>query len=160
MNPSASEPLVLRTALQAAGRRYTRQRRTIYDCLVGEAGHPSAEEIFERARKRDPRLSLATVYKALEAFEAGRLIRKLVGGDGVARFDARADDHYHLHCARTGRVEDLPTPFDPDLIDRLDPGLAVRLEAVGFRLTGYRLELVGYFESAEPDDRRGAADRR
>ena len=148
MNFSALEPLALRSALEAAGRRYTRQRQAIYDRVAGFGGHPSAEEVFASARESIPHLSLATVYKALDAFEAGGVVRKLVGGDGIARYDARSDDHYHVRCLRSGRVEDLPTPFDPDLIARLDPDLVRRLEADGFRLTGYRLELVGYFESS------------
>ena len=49
---------------------------------------------------------------------------------------------------RSGAVRDLPTPFDPDLIARLDPDLVARLGRQGFRVTGYRLELVGYFEGA------------
>ncbi|MBX6311645.1 MAG: hypothetical protein IRY99_01780, partial [Isosphaeraceae bacterium] len=61
--------------------------------------------------------------------------------------------HYHLRCLRSGRVQDLPTPFDPDLITRLDPDLAARLRDQGFHVTGYRLELVGYFEG-EGDDPR------
>ena len=46
-------------------------------------------------------------------------------------------------------MHDLPTPFDPDLIAKLDPELTRNLEQTGFKVTGYRLELVGYFEGAE-----------
>ena len=101
-----------------------------------------------------PQISLATVYKALEALEASGLAAKIAGGDGSARFDGRNDDHYHLRCLRSGLVEDLATPFDPDLVAKLDPDLADRLQGRGFRVTGYRLELVGYFEGEGPP-RRG-----
>ena len=43
--------------------------------------------------------------------------------DAGARYDARRDLHYHFRCLRSGTVHDLPTPFDPDLIAKLDPRL-------------------------------------
>jgi Fur family peroxide stress response transcriptional regulator len=77
---------------------------------------------------------------------ASGLASRLTGGDGTARYDARPDRHYHLRCLASGAVRDLTTPFDPDLMDRIDPGLMPRLKEMGFRVTGYRLELVGYFD--------------
>jgi len=53
-------------------------------------------------------------------------------------------------------VHDLPTPFDPDLLTKLDPQLAEELRVQGFRVTGYRLELVGYRDS-EGDRQQPAA---
>src|SRR5262249_49595829 len=95
-----------------------------------------------------PQISLATVYKALEALEASGLATKLAGTDGSARFDAKCQPHYHLRCLRSGQVEDLPTTFDPDLIAKLDPCFHDVLASRGFELTGYRLEFVGYFKDA------------
>jgi Fe2+ or Zn2+ uptake regulation protein len=148
MRPDAHDPDALRSALESAGHRYTTQRQAIYDALVAADGHPTADDVFQGVRGRLPKISLATVYKALEAFASCGLVEKLAAGDGSARYDPRGDDHYHCRCLRSGRVEDLPTPYDPDLVARLDPGLADRLRDRGFRVTGYRLELLGYFDEA------------
>jgi Fe2+ or Zn2+ uptake regulation protein len=149
MTCRALDPAELRSALEAAGWRYTRQREAVYRILSQVEGrHPSAEEIYQGVKDSIPNISLATVYKALEALEAAGVVTKLPAlgaGDGSARYDARADHHYHLRCLHSGRVEDLPTPYDPDLLARLDPELDRRLRDQGFHLTGYRLELVGYF---------------
>lgn len=136
----------LKTTLEAAGWKLTPQRAAVYEALRSAEGHPTAEEVYRKVRQGIPTISLATVYKALEALAASGLAAKLADADGTARFDARRDDHYHLRCLRSGAVEDLPTEFDPDLIAKLDPELADRLGRRGFRVTGYRLELVGYFE--------------
>jgi Fe2+ or Zn2+ uptake regulation protein len=136
----------LRATLEAAGWKLTPQRLAVYDALCHADGHPTAEEVCRRVRGSIPTISLATVYKALEALAAAGLAAKLSAEDGTARFDARRDDHYHLRCLRSGTVEDLPTEYDPDLIAKLDPELADRLGKRGFKVTGYRLELVGYFE--------------
>ncbi len=144
----------LRAALDSSGRRFTRQRAEIYGFLSRAQHHPTAEEVYEGVRGQLPRLSLATVYSALEALVDCGLVTKLPAPSGSARFDARDDGHYHLRCLRTGKVEDLPTPFDPGLIARLDPELADRLRDRGFQMTGYRLELVGYFDDpADPTHR-------
>jgi hypothetical protein len=45
-------------------------------------------------------------------------------------------------------VYDLPTRFDPALVSKLDPHLEEDLERQGFRVTGYRLELIGYRDQA------------
>jgi Fe2+ or Zn2+ uptake regulation protein len=146
----ASDPL--RTALEAAGWRCTPQRQAVHAFLCRTEHHPTAEEVYRGVKAAVPRISLATVYKALEALVSSGLATRLAAADGSARYDARSDHHYHLRCLRSGAVEDLPTPYDPDLIAKLDPDLTQTLQEQGFRVTGYRLELIGYY------DRPGASE--
>ncbi len=140
----------LRQVLEGAGLRPTPQRLAVYDHLTRAEHHPTAEEVYQAVRSAIPRISLATVYKALETLVATGVAAKLTGGEGdtSARYDARRDLHYHFRCLRTGAVHDLPTPFDPELIGKLDPQLSDYLSREGFRVTGYRLELVGYSDPA------------
>jgi Fur family peroxide stress response transcriptional regulator len=143
----------LRKVLEGAGLRCTPQRLAVYDHLTRAAHHPTAEEVYLAVRSEIPKISLATVYKALEALEATGMAAKLSAGAGAgdtsARYDARLDLHYHFRCLRTGSVHDLPTRFDPGLIDKLDPQLLDDLSRQGFQVTGYRLELVGYQDFGE-----------
>jgi Fur family peroxide stress response transcriptional regulator len=155
MTPAALDPDALRAALEAAGWRCTPQRLAVYDFLARSDHHPTAEQVYRDVKGAIPNISLATVYKALDALVACGLVDKLAAADGSALYDARSDRHYHLRCLRTGRVEDLPTPFDPDLVAKLDPELGRRLEGQGFRVTGYRLELVGYFDDSPPAEAEG-----
>jgi Fe2+ or Zn2+ uptake regulation protein len=155
------EPAALRDALEAAGRRCTPQRLAVYDQLRRAEHHPTAEEVYQGVKATIPNISLATVYKALEALVACGLATRLTAGDGSgsARFDARGDHHFHLRCLRSGAVQDLPTPYDPDLIAKLDPDLPHRLAEQGFHVTGYRLELVGYFNGPQADGGAGGGPR-
>ena len=100
---------------------------------------PPRKRFFRPFERRSPKISLATVYKALEALVAiGAATRLTVSeGTGSARYDARSDNHYHFRCLRTGMVHDLPTRFDPELIARLDPGSDARPERT--RFSGDRL---------------------
>ncbi len=138
----------VRQALRAAGCRYTKQRATVLAHLEGVTDHPTAEDIYQAVRRTMPNISLATVYKALEALVASKLATKLIYGDASARYDCRAEEHYHLRDTITGEVRDLPANFDPHLLDKLDAKLIKRLAAAGFHVTGYRLEVLGRYEGS------------
>jgi Fur family transcriptional regulator, peroxide stress response regulator len=145
----AAEPGELRRALDEAGLRLTRQRSAVFDYLRSVDSHPTAEEVYSAVRKEIPHISLATVYKALEALVESHLASKLAYADGPARYDCRCDAHYHIRCLKTGQVRDLETAFDSHLIEKLDPSLIDSLRKQGFQVTDYRLELLGQFEDAK-----------
>ncbi len=137
----------LRHALEQGGWRFTRQRLAVYEYLHSVDSHPTAEEVFTAVRPRHPKISLATVYKALEVLVEAQLAGKLAFADGPARYDCRHDPHYHVRCLKTGRIRDLETAFDPDLLNKLHPSLVETLRQQGFEVTDYRLELLGYFQN-------------
>jgi Fur family peroxide stress response transcriptional regulator len=125
------DPQSVRHALETHGSRCTPQRLAVYEFLSHADHHPTAEQVYQGVRSLVPRISLATVYKALEALVCAGVASKLsggVGGETSARYDARLDRHYHFYCGRTGKVHDLPTEFDTDLIEKLDPKLSDYLQ--------------------------------
>jgi Fur family peroxide stress response transcriptional regulator len=154
-DPGTESRSVLRATLEASGRRLTRQREAVYDHLRRTDHHPTAEDVYRKVKATIPSISLATVYKALDALVDSGLATRLTAANGSARYDARGDHHYHLRCMRTGTVGDVPTAFDPDLIAKLDPGLGPKLADLGFHVTGYRLELVGYYDDESPKQGEG-----
>jgi len=145
--PCNAGDLELRKALEHAGWRCTRQRAAVFAFLRGVESHPTAEQVFCAVRRDLPHVSLATIYKALDALVEAGLAQRIAGGPGPARYDARTDAHYHLRCECTGEVRDLPLRYDAQLLDRLAPNLADWLREQGFELTGHRLELVGHFKT-------------
>ena len=135
----------VRHALEQAGWRYTRQRQAVLACLRMSNGHPTAEQVFATVRRRMPNISLATVYKALDALVDAGLANRIAGDHGPTRYDGRSEPHYHLRCQNSGEVIDLSLPYDSALLDKLDPQLIETLRQQGFEITGHRLELVGRF---------------
>jgi Fur family peroxide stress response transcriptional regulator len=135
----------VRRALEEAGWRYTRQRAAVLAYLRTACGHPTAEQVFAAVRRRLPNISLATVYKALEALVDARLANRISGDHGPTHYDGRSEPHYHLRCQHSGELIDLPLPYDPTLLDKLDPQLIEMLRQQGFEISGHRLELVGRF---------------
>jgi len=122
---------------EAKGLRMTDQRRTIADVLQESDDHPDVEELYARASTRDPRISIATVYRTVKLFEEAGILDKLEFGDGRARYeDAERDHHDHLIDMQSGEVIEF---VDPE-IEKLQERIA---EKLGYRLKGHRLELYG-----------------
>jgi len=115
----------------------TEQRRVVAQVLETSDDHPDVEELYFRASKLDPRISIATVYRAVKLFEESGILEKLEFGDGRARYEAADRDHHdHLIDMQTGEVIEF---IDPD-IEALQEKIAVRL---GYKLKDHRLELYG-----------------
>ena len=85
----------------------TRQKALILDILKSDACHHTAEEIFELAKERSPKISRATVYNNLHSLERERCIRKISGDDRPDRYDSSFIPHAHLVCTECGRVSDI-----------------------------------------------------
>jgi len=113
----------------------TKQRRIILEVVCGRTDHPTVEDVFVEVRKRLPRISLATVYRSLEALASTKMIQRLEM-PGRRRYDGTAQVHYHVHCIRCGRVDDLGVG-PSDQIRR------VLAERSDYQILGHNLEVTG-----------------
>src|SRR5688572_5291591 len=93
--------------LADTGLRSTPQRYAVMAFLMGQAGHPTAVEIFEAVNRLDPRSSRATTYNNLRDLVRAGLVREVAVEGRAARFDAKGMRHHHFICDRCGNVEDM-----------------------------------------------------
>jgi Fur family ferric uptake transcriptional regulator len=115
----------------------TDQRRTIARVLEAAEDHPDVEELYARSSAKDPRISIATVYRTVKLFEESGILEKHEFGDGRARYETADRDHHdHLIDMHSGEVIEF---VDPE-IEELQERIAARL---GYELKGHRLELYG-----------------
>jgi len=68
------------------GLRMTDQRRIIAQVLSEATDHPDAEEVYTRASEKDPKISLATVYRTVRLFDEAGIIETHDFRDGRARY--------------------------------------------------------------------------
>jgi Fur family ferric uptake transcriptional regulator/Fur family peroxide stress response transcriptional regulator len=81
-------------------------REIIYDIISSTDIHPTAEWIYERAKKVIPTISLGTVYRNLNILkEEGRIIEIVDEKEG--RFDAKTYKHFHFKCHSCGNIYDV-----------------------------------------------------
>ena len=94
--------------LRDAGIRVTQQRRTIIATLAQSHDHPSAEDVYARAKLIDNSVSFATVYRALATLADAGIVQRLAVDDGPARFEMAPEiEHDHLVDVDTGEVLEL-----------------------------------------------------
>ena len=121
--------------LRDAGLRITRPRRTILSILTAAEDHPDALELFRRAAKVDPSISLSTVYRTMKVLEERGAIHRHAFGDGPRRFEpADGAHHDHLIDIETGAVIE----FRSERIEALQEEVAREL---GYEIVSHRLEL-------------------
>jgi Fur family transcriptional regulator, ferric uptake regulator len=117
------------------GMRMTGQRRIVAQVLEASADHPDVEELHRRALKRDPKISMSTVYRTVHLFEEMHIIERHAFRDGRARYEAMPLTHHdHLIDLKSGKVIEFTDPR----IEALQEEICREL---GFKLVDHRLEL-------------------
>ena len=124
--------------LRSGGHRITRQRQLVLDVLQESPGHPDAETIFLLAKARDPKISLATVYRTLTMLnEAGLVIKHRLGEDH-GHFEAtQSTPHYHFNCVKCGSVIEFKAPQVMDVALELCDRESVQITEVHLQFSGY-----------------------
>ena len=122
--------------LKAKNLRTTQQRTIILEELRHGKDHLSADEIYNRVKKRLPRISLGTVYRNLEILSQLGEIQELKLSGSLKRYDWNPNKHYHIRCVNCDRVDDAPiaplNQIEDDLYD-----------ATVFEIIGHNLEFTG-----------------
>lgn len=125
----------LNERLATSGLRFTAQRQHVYDVLLNTRDHPTAEEVFMRAKQTISDISVATVYNCLDALVKCNLVRQVNVDRGATRYCPNMKDHFHFCCDECGKV------FDID-----SKALAIIPEITlpkGFKLTRREISLKG-----------------
>ena len=121
--------------LRDRGLRLTRPRRIILDVVRATDAHPTAAFVYQRVRRRLPRVSLATVYRNLRMLAAEGFLAERADEAGM-RFDGNTGPHDHFTCLACGRIYDVPAPARRSARRRL-PARA------GFEVLDHRTEYYG-----------------
>ncbi|MDW7675552.1 MAG: transcriptional repressor [Bacillota bacterium] len=116
--------------------RMTRQKKLILDILKGTTSHPTADWIYEQARKEMTDISLGTVYRNLKVLVENGEVMELNYGSTFRRFDGNPHNHYHFTCEKCNNVYDIDLPLLNEL------GKKVEETMVG-AVSHHRLEFYG-----------------
>ncbi len=116
----SSERAEYKETMGHRGLRLTPQRCGVYEVLLEGQDHPTASEIFLRAKKRMPAISLATVYNCLETLVERGLARQVHFEREAARYCANREEHGHFVCDRCGKVFDVPLKAPERAVKRWD----------------------------------------
>jgi Fur family transcriptional regulator, peroxide stress response regulator len=150
--PRTSDEETFRAHCRRHGLAVTGQRLAIFAALAASREHPSAEQIFLAVRDKLPKLSLATVYKNLEALRAAGAIGAVNTLHEQGRYESvlpgtgAGTPHHHFVCVSCKKVLDLHD-------DRFDALRVSPRETQGFEVRAVRVQVEGLC----PDCRAAAA---
>lgn len=133
-----------RGSVQAAGHRFTPERRAIAALIAASAGTFTPAELLSEARRRQLAIGRATLFRALDLFGRLELIEHIdLPGGRHAYVACESARHHHLVCSGCGQSIEIGE------LD-LSRDLAQVADRTGYRLDRHRLELFGVCRDCQP----------
>jgi len=107
-----SAKTVLRQYLKNKGMLHSKQREQILDVFLKTERHLTIDDLYDLIRKKNPKIGLATVYRAMSVICDAGLAREVDFGDGTRRFEHKYQHqhHHHLVCLECGRAIEVVSP--------------------------------------------------
>lgn len=142
---SKTDPTITRPSLMkelvARGVRITSQRRLLVGIIQDSPRHLDAAALLEIAKKQDPEIDRATVYRTIALLKKRGLIDELdlMHLEGEKHYyEAKTNrDHCHMACFQCGGIMEYASPS----FERLRKEMA---RESGFQIRAMRLEVGGY----------------
>ena len=123
---------------KASGCSVTNQRRLLLELIQEAQGHLDADELFRRAKKHKPRISLATVYRNLKLFKELGFIAESDLGETHSHYEIKgAVEHHHLVCLSCGLIIEFDSPLIAAAKTRIQ-------KENGFDVVSSKVKMEGY----------------
>lgn len=120
------------------GLRVTNQRALILKIIRQGKSHLDADEVYRRARKKQPQISLSTVYRTLRSFKKLGLVEETHFDEEHHHYEAKSPkEHHHLVCLGCGKIVEFRSQLSHYVKENVP-------EAKDFEITGTELRLTGY----------------
>ena len=88
-------------------KRNTIQKQIIMDCLKNTKTHPTAYELYELVKEKEPSIGQATVYRTLKSMVNSNNILIISNTNGINHYDGDRTPHSHLICSECGKITDI-----------------------------------------------------
>ncbi len=123
--------------LRKSGYKVTPQRLAICEAILSSREHPTADQIYEKVRKKHPTMSLATVYQTLHLLSEIGLLQELGFSNCISRYDPNTSPHINIVCGKCGKIQDYRTESVGKLWTQI-------VEELGFQPIGQRIDIYRY----------------
>ena len=106
--------------LKAKGISPSIQRMKIYESVLSERLHPTANMIFNKLCNEMPTLSKMTVYNTLKLFAEKNIVTVINIEDNELRYDAMIETHGHFKCKTCEKIYDFEFKPKENTFDKLN----------------------------------------
>jgi Fur family ferric uptake transcriptional regulator len=101
---------IFEQCLRARNLKHSKPRRDILEVFLASEGHLTAHDLYERVKRKNPRIGFATVYRTLKLLEECNLARSVDYGDGTQRYEPDHFQHHHIICTACNRTIEFLSP--------------------------------------------------
>lgn len=115
---------------------YSKQRDIILETLKTNVVHPTAEYLYGIIKEKEPKISLATLYRNLNKLSDKSIIKKIDGLETSSHFDHNTHEHYHFICDKCKKIFDVSASIAPSIVSRTE-------EETGFNVKSLDIVIHG-----------------
>jgi Fe2+ or Zn2+ uptake regulation protein len=130
----------LLNVVERRGIRLTAQRRALIETIQEATSHLDAASLLKLARRRDPNIDRATVYRTIDLLKRMGMIDELdlmhIEGEKHYYEVKTQKDHLHLACFGCGEIREFTSPS----FERLKQEIGMKNQ---FEIQAMRLEVGG-----------------
>lgn len=135
----------IRTILNSKGLRVTPQRIAVLKTLLGTRSHPTAEEIAQDVRDKNPNIAIGTVYNILDTFLEKGMVKLVKTDRDSMRYDAVLDSHHHIYDTSNNSITD----YYDDELNRLLGDYFREKGIPGFEISELKLQILGKYDTGK-----------
>jgi Fur family ferric uptake transcriptional regulator len=134
-----SEIEIFREFIRNKGLRNTPEREQVVQAVFSIHEHFDVEQLYSLLRRRNEKISKATVYRTIPLLLESGLIQEAYFEDGHLHYEHiyGHDHHCHLRCLDCGKVVE----FTEEALREVEQKLETHYD---FLVSGHKLEVHGY----------------
>lgn len=136
-----SKKLEIRDLIAEKDLKVTPQRMRVLESIYKLNNHPTAENILEFIRKKDPNIGAGTVYNVLDTLVKNSIIKKVKTDRGIMRYDGIMENHHHLYCVECDYMED----YNNERLDLLLKEFFENNQIDNFTIDEIKVNITGNF---------------
>jgi Fur family ferric uptake transcriptional regulator len=145
---NVKDKVTTREILSDRSRRVTAQRALLLEILRSSGGHVDADELYSRARRKNPRISLSTVYRNLQLFKKLGLVDERHFDEEHHHYEVKSGgEHQHLLCINCDKVVE----FDYPASRRFKENVGKKYD---FDITGVEIHITGLCSNCRKNERK------
>jgi Fur family peroxide stress response transcriptional regulator len=115
----------------------------VLEAIYALQDHPTAEQVITRIRLNHPSIASGTVYKVLDILVEKQLLCRVKTEKDAMRYDGFLDQHHHLYCSDSDRIED----YADQELDKLLEDYFERKNIPNFDIEEIKLQINGKFSN-------------
>ncbi|MCL4333473.1 MAG: transcriptional repressor [Candidatus Thermoplasmatota archaeon] len=117
--------------LRDKGLKVTPQRISILR-ILSRGGHFTGEQVYSLIRKKEPSISISTVYNTLDTLDRSEILNSFEV-NGMKWYESKLDSHVNVYCTDSNEVMDIDLDLAPLKKELMRKGLdATKISVIAY----------------------------